>query len=195
MDNGKLTALTLLDLSAAFDTIDHDILLQRLHRYFGISTQPFWGVVRICQTDTNDLTYRSFLLLWCYLSTGILRKDSAGIYSFLWSFLNQPLIRKYMLMLISLCCSATGCSSRILPLAALVALWLQSPVWIPLLYVGLSRGPHCTFCLFAYVFIQLFSGWASVYDQLVVWCKVMHTLTYWSDLLYLVSLHTWSTLS
>ena len=30
MDNNKLTALTLLDISAAFDTIELDIFLQRL---------------------------------------------------------------------------------------------------------------------------------------------------------------------
>ena len=37
MDNGKVTALTLLDLSAAFDTIDHATLIERLHGHFGIS--------------------------------------------------------------------------------------------------------------------------------------------------------------
>ena len=36
IDNGNVTALALLDLSAAFDIIDHLILLS-LHRYFGIS--------------------------------------------------------------------------------------------------------------------------------------------------------------
>ena len=36
-DAGKVTALTLLDLSAAFNIIDHTILLRRLDDWFGVT--------------------------------------------------------------------------------------------------------------------------------------------------------------
>ena len=47
--NGKLTAPTLLGVSAAFDTIGHGILLQRFHTgIFEFLAQSFCGLVRIC---------------------------------------------------------------------------------------------------------------------------------------------------
>jgi len=55
MSEQKVTALCLLDLCAAFDTIDHSILLHRLSSWFG-----FNGTV--ISWLTFYLSYRSFVV-------------------------------------------------------------------------------------------------------------------------------------
>ena len=52
-DDGQVSALCLLDMTAAFDTVDHDILLRRLERCFGVqSTALNW-----LRSYLSDRTY------------------------------------------------------------------------------------------------------------------------------------------
>ena len=65
MEKQDCTALTLLDLSAAFDTIDHRILLDRLKEWFGLDGVALdWVVgllkhrfqsVQISSTQSNPI--------------------------------------------------------------------------------------------------------------------------------------------
>jgi len=57
MDVGYVSALCLLDLTAAFDTVDHQLLLHRLERQFGLC-----GVVLAWFSSYS--TYRSFRVLY-----------------------------------------------------------------------------------------------------------------------------------
>ena len=43
LDNGNLNCLVFLDVQKAFDSVNHEILLNKMHEYFGMSgTQLKW---------------------------------------------------------------------------------------------------------------------------------------------------------
>ena len=64
MESGLVTPIMLIDLSAAFDTVDHDIFLEVLHHKFGISDsaldwmdqylRPCWFKVNINGTYSKE---------------------------------------------------------------------------------------------------------------------------------------------
>ncbi len=71
MDNKKVSALILLDLSSAFDTIDHHILLSRLSSYFGISGLALKLLTSYLQNRTQTVCIDSQFSTPSPLTTGI----------------------------------------------------------------------------------------------------------------------------
>ena len=63
IDKGKVTALTLLDLSAAFDTIDHNILIECLSLWYGIS-----GIILSWFSSYLTGRYQTIKIANCFLA-------------------------------------------------------------------------------------------------------------------------------
>ena len=58
-DQGNVSVLTLFDLSAAFDTIDHTFLLQRLAHVFGIHSTALYWLFSYLSNRTQTVTVKN----------------------------------------------------------------------------------------------------------------------------------------
>ena len=113
MDEGKLSVLVLLDLSAVFDTIDHDILLHCLQHVFGIqSTVLSWFrsyFTKRFQIVSTQVTHSDQIELCCSVPHGSVLYNPFFLfcihYLLLVLFLNIWYLTCCMLMI----CKYTNC--------------------------------------------------------------------------------------
>ena len=78
MDDGRVTAFTLLDLSAAFDTIDHTILLMRLGNWFGVSGKALDWFKSYLTGRSQRIKLGNCLSSISYLSFGVPQDSVLG---------------------------------------------------------------------------------------------------------------------
>ena len=83
MDKQEVTLLGLLDLSAAFDCVDHDILLARLERTFGITGSALNWIRSSLLDRTQQVTFRGQLSAVMKLIYGVPQGSVLGPLLFL----------------------------------------------------------------------------------------------------------------
>ena len=57
-DVGKVSIIGLLDLNAAFDTVDHDILIRRLQTLYGVTGRALDWIRSFLSDRTQAVTFR-----------------------------------------------------------------------------------------------------------------------------------------
>ena len=73
IDKKQVSVLVLLDLTAAFDTVDHNILIERLSLNFGIKDSALSFLQSYISNRTHSVTVDSCTSLPTQLTSGMLR--------------------------------------------------------------------------------------------------------------------------
>ena len=88
-DRKEATALVLLDLTAAFDTVDHQILLTRLNEFFGFSGKAYSMICSYLTNRSQQVTINSHLSTPSLVTTGV--PQGSAIEPLLFTLYTTPL--------------------------------------------------------------------------------------------------------
>jgi len=77
-DRGDVTLLGFLDFSAVFDTVDHTILLDRLHVTFGLRGQVLDWIHSFVTNTTQSISFSRTKSIWSAILCGVLQESVLG---------------------------------------------------------------------------------------------------------------------